>query len=75
MGEQEKEMLNQLGDGNRFDCLAWLTERLQATEDRDRQDHILTAIAKVCSFETDTMFRAYIEELRKEDEDGTSDKV
>ena len=75
MGEQEKEMLKQLGDGNRIDCLARLAEQLQATEDRDRQDHILTTIAKVYSFETDTMFRAYIEELRKEDDDGTSDEV
>ena len=75
MGEQEKEMLKQLGDGNRIDCLARLAEQLQATEDRDRQDHILTAIAKVCGFETDTMFRAYIEELRKEDDGGTSDEV
>ena len=75
MGEQEKEMLKQLGDGNRIDCLARLAEQLQTTEDRDRQDNILTAITKVCSFETDTMFRAYIEDLRKEDEDGTSDEV
>ena len=75
MGEQEKEMLKQLGDGNRVDCLARLAEQLQATEDCDRQDHILTAIAKVCSFETDTMFRIFIEELRKENENGTSDEV
>ena len=75
MSEQEKEMLKQLGDGNRFDCLARLVKQLQTTEDRDQQDHILTSIAKVCSFETDTMFRAYIEELRMEDEDGTSDEV
>ena len=75
MGDQEKEMLKQLGDGNRLECLARLVEQLQTTEDRDRQDHILTAIAKVCSFETDTVFRAYIEELWKEDEDGTSDEV
>ena len=75
MGEQEKEMLKQLGDGNRIDCLARLAEQLQTTEDRDRQDHILTAIAKVCSFETDTMFRIFIEELRKENENGTSDEV
>ena len=75
MSEQEKEMLKQLGDGNRIDCLARLAEQLQATEDRDRQDHILTAIGKVCSFETETMFRAYIEELRKEDIGGTSDEV
>ena len=75
MGEQEKEMLKQFGDGNRLECLALLAEQLQTTEDRDRQDHILTAIAKVCSFETNVMFRAYIEELRKEDDDGTSDEV
>ena len=75
MGEQEKEMLKQFGDGNRLECLVLLAEQLQTTEDRDRQDHILTTIAKVCSFETDTMFRAYIEELRKEDDDGTSDEV
>ena len=75
MGEQEKEMLKRLGDGDRLECLVRLVEQLQATEDRDRQDHILTAIAKVCSFETNTMFRAYIEGLRKEDDDGTSDEV
>ena len=75
MGEQEKEMLKQLSDGNRIECLARLVEQLQATEDLDRQDHILMAIAKVCSFETDTMFQAYIEELRKEDDGGTSDEV
>ena len=75
MREQEKEMLKRLGDGDRLDCLARLTEQLQTTEDRDRQDHILTTIAKVCGFETDTMFRAYIEELRKEEDDGTSDEV
>ena len=75
MGEQEKKMLKRFGDGNRLDCLTRLAEQLQTTEDRDRQDHILMAIAKVCSFETDTMFRAYIEELREEDEDGTSDEV
>ena len=75
MGEQEKEMLKKLGDGDRLECLARLVEQLQVTADRDRQNHILTAIAKVCSFETDTMFRAYIEEMRKEDDGGTSDEV
>ena len=75
MSEQEKEMLKRLGDGDRLDCLARLTEQLQTTEDRDRQVHFLTAIAKVCSCETDTMFRTFIEELRKEDDDGTSDEV
>ena len=75
MGEQEKEMLKQLSDGDRLECLTRLVGQLQITEDRDRQDHILTAIAKVCGFETDTMFRAYIEELRKEDDGGTSDEV
>ena len=75
MNEQEKEMLKQFGDGNRIECLARLAEQLQATEDWDRQDHILTAIAKVCSFESDTMFRTFIEELRKEEDDGTSDEV
>ena len=75
MNDLEKKMLKLFGDGNRFDCLARLVEHLQTTEDRDRQDHILNVIAKVCSFETETMFRAYIEELRKEDDCGTSDEV
>ena len=75
MNEQEKEMLKQFGDGNRLNCLTQLVKVLITTEDRDRQTHILTVIAKVCSFETDNMFRAFIEKLRKEDDGGTSDKV
>ena len=75
MNEIEKKIMMLFGDGNRVDCLARLGEQLQTADDRDRQKHILNVIAKVCSFETDAMFQAYIAELRKEAGYDSADKV
>ena len=64
MDEAEKEMLKQFGDGNRFACLVRLVEQLQNEQDLDRQGLIMNMVTRVCSFETDDMFKAYAEELR-----------
>ena len=66
MSDTEKRMLAKFGSGSRMDCLVQLAGQLQQTEDRELQDHILNVITRVCSFDTDTMFEAYVQEMREE---------
>ena len=75
MSDTEKRMLAEFGS-SRMDCLAQLAGQLQHAEDRELQEHILNVITRVCNFETDTMFEAYVQEIREEvSSDDKADEV